>query len=125
MPRCPCRRKTETTTYAACCEPYHRGLTIAASAVVLMRSRYSAFVLADSGYLAATWHPSCRPAELDLSGPQKWLSLQVVDTTENGDRATVTFIARSLIGGRSHVLRETSRFVREAGRWYYIDGQIA
>jgi SEC-C motif domain protein len=124
MPRCPCRRKTEATTYAKCCAPYHRGITIAATAVVLMRSRYSAFVLADGAYLTATWHPSTRPAELDVSAPQKWLSLQLSDATEDGDRATVSFVARSLVGGRSHVLRETSRFVREAGRWYYVDGQI-
>ena len=41
----------------------------------------------------------------------------------DGDgRAEVLFVARSKLGGRAHRLQECSRFVRESGRWYYIDG---
>jgi SEC-C motif-containing protein len=40
------------------------------------------------------------------------------------DRATVEFVARYKIGGRAHRLHEISRFVREDGRWYYVDGRI-
>jgi SEC-C motif-containing protein len=40
----------------------------------------------------------------------------------------VEFVARcrsfQLAGGRAERLHEISRFVREAGRWYYIDGQV-
>nr|HQU63386.1 YchJ family metal-binding protein [Nitrosomonas sp.] len=28
------------------------------------------------------------------------------------------------IGGRAHRLHEISRFVRENGRWFYIDGDM-
>lgn len=88
-----------------------------------MRSRYSAYVLGLEGYLLATWHASKRPAALDLaSGAQpKWLGLEVKARSEAGDQATVEFVARCRVGGRAQRLHELSRFVREAGRWYYID----
>jgi SEC-C motif-containing protein len=41
-----------------------------------------------------------------------------------GDTATVAFVARSKLGGRAHRLVETSRFVREGGRWFYVEGDI-
>jgi SEC-C motif-containing protein len=91
-----------------------------------MRSRYSAFVLGLRDYLLATWHSSTRPAELELATepPTRWLGLEVKRTADTGvDTATVEFVARSKIGGRAHRLHETSRFVREDGRWYYLDGE--
>ncbi|MBS3997943.1 MAG: zinc chelation protein SecC, partial [Hydrogenophaga sp.] len=27
-------------------------------------------------------------------------------------------------GGRAHRLHETSRFVREEGQWFYVDGDL-
>ncbi|MFZ9430303.1 MAG: YchJ family metal-binding protein [Burkholderiaceae bacterium] len=33
-------------------------------------------------------------------------------------------MARSKLGGKAHRLHETSRFVRELGQWWYVDGQI-
>jgi SEC-C motif domain protein len=122
--RCPCRKKTEVETYADCCAPYHRGAA-APTAEALMRSRYTAFTLADLAYLRATWHPSTRPAALDATPGQVWLSLKIAAATTDGGRATVAFAARSRVGGTTHVLAETSRFVREDGRWYYLDGDVA
>ena len=91
-----------------------------------MRSRYSAYVLGLKGYLLATWHASTRPAALDLgAGPAaKWLGLDVKARTAAGDAATVEFVARCRVGGRAQRLHEVSRFVREDGRWFYVDGLI-
>lgn len=91
-----------------------------------MRSRYSAYVLGLEDYLLATWHASTRPAVLDLKvGPQpKWLGLEVKARTPMDDGATVEFVARCRIAGRGQRLHEISRFVREAGRWYYVDAVI-
>jgi SEC-C motif-containing protein len=36
----------------------------------------------------------------------------------------VEFVARCRDSGRPLRMHEISRFVREGGRWYYIDGQI-
>lgn len=122
--RCPCRKKSETTDYEQCCAPYHKGVRPAPTAEALMRSRYAAFALGDAAYLHETWHASTRPPSLTLPPGQEWIALRVISTSTDGDRATVRFSARSRIGGRTDVLEETSRFVREDGRWYYVDGDI-
>jgi SEC-C motif-containing protein len=43
---------------------------------------------------------------------------------EDDSHASVEFVARYKIGGRGYRLHEASRFVREAGIWYYLDGAI-
>ena len=90
-----------------------------------MRSRYSAFVQGRTDYLLATWHPDHRPAELTLEPGAQWLGLEVRRHRPTGDdRAEVEFVARYRVGGRAVRLHETSRFVREGGRWFYVDGDI-
>jgi SEC-C motif-containing protein len=91
-----------------------------------MRSRYSAYVQGLSVYLLQTWHPSTRPMEpLQLEPAVRWLGLEVRRHEAHGDgRAVVEFVARSKLAGRAMRLHETSRFVREAGRWYYLDGEL-
>lgn len=92
-----------------------------------MRSRYTAFVRGDRDHLLATWHVSTRPASLDLDPGARWLGLEVRDCRDTGpDQAEVEFVARSRLagGGPAHRLHERSRFVREEGRWYYLDGVI-
>lgn len=118
---CPCG----APDYSACCGRYHGGVP-APDAATLMRSRYSAFVLRLEDYLLATWHPDTRPPTLDLKADNtKWLGLEVKRyTAESEDRATVEFIARYKIGGRAHRLHEISRFVREDGLWFYVDGKF-
>ena len=89
-----------------------------------MRSRYSAHVLGLAGYLQDTWHASTRPAELQSFDPAlRWLGLEVRRHQLLADGcAVVEFVARSKLGGRAQRLHETSRFVFEAGRWFYVDG---
>ena len=107
-----------------------------------MRSRYVAYALQREDYLLATWHISTRPASLQEINevPTKWLGLEVkkpiahlsnaknVDDPNNindPNKATVEFVARFKIGGgRAERLHEISRFVREEGRWFYVDGKI-
>lgn len=121
---CPCGSGKK---YALCCELFHAGAA-APTAEALMRSRYSAYVAKLETYLLATWHSTTRPAALDPDDGEKltWLGLTVkrhVVDTENS--ATVEFVARYRIGGASAVrLHEISRFVREDGRWFYLDGSF-
>ena len=120
---CPCGSGQR---YAACCGPFHRGHALPPDAAALMRSRYSAYVLDAREYLLATWHPRTRPTALPAPEPGlRWLGLQVRRHARFGDdRAEVEFVARSKLGGRAHRLHETSRFVRENGRWFYVDGTL-
>ena len=94
-----------------------------------MRSRYSAYALRLSLYLLATWHPSTRPPpdEVDLGETRTaWLGLKIIRAGQSADdEGIVEFVARYRVGGASAVrMHETSRFVRERGVWFYLDGVI-
>lgn len=122
-PPCPCG---SGSPYAACCGRWHAGAP-APDAEALMRSRYAAYALGRADYLRATWAPETCPPQIEPDPPGlRWLGLEVkrhvlLDPT----RATVEFVARSKLGGRAHRLHETSRFERRAGRWLYVDGDLA
>ena len=120
---CPCG---SGQPYARCCQPLHDGEIQAASALILMRSRYAAFVQHRSDYLLATWHPSTRPAPFDLSDDRsQWLGLKVFAHTQQDEtHASVEFIARYRLDGRGQRLHEHSQFVREEGRWFYVSGEF-
>lgn len=122
---CPC---ATGRPYDACCGRYHAGpLHLQApTAEALMRSRYSAYVLDLVDYLQATWHPRTRPSDLKPSLPGlRWLGLEVRrHQQQDATHATVEFVARSRQAGRAHRLHETSRFVHEDGRWFYVDGDV-
>ena len=122
---CPCGRTTskgQALSLDTCCGPYHANQN-APDAESLMRSRYSAFVLGDVPYLLATWHSSQRPAELTLETGGKWLGLEIKQhRVTSPDTAEVEFVARFRVGGKAVRQHERSRFVREDGRWFYVDG---
>jgi SEC-C motif-containing protein len=111
--------------YVQCCCRWHAGEP-APTAEALMRSRYVAFVRRLADYILATWHPGKRPASIEFDPAQKWLGLKIVEARTTGaDAAEVEFIARFRIGGASAArLHERSRFVREGGRWLYLDGSF-
>ena len=91
-----------------------------------MRSRYSAFVLCNEPYLLTTWHPSTRPDSVPFSKNVKWLGLRIVGSRVTGEAsAEVEFVARSRASNAAAVLlHERSRFVREGGKWFYVNGDL-
>jgi SEC-C motif domain protein len=108
--------------YDSCCGRLHSGVP-AATAEQLMRSRYSAFAVGDTAYLLRTWHPSGRPRVLRLDPALRWTRLAVLETHGGGlfdTTGTVRFRAMYVHDGQRGVLAETSRFVREDGRWVYL-----
>lgn len=125
---CPCGGGD----YAQCCGRYHSGSDVAPTALALMRSRYSAYVMDNGAYLQATWHRSTRPTEpIVAEAGLKWLGLEVRKHQAEGDRAIVEFVARYKTSGRAQRLHEVSRFVREREpgtedqpRWFYVDGSF-
>ena len=117
---CPCGLPRP---YDACCGRFHAGTAAAPTAEVLMRSRYSAFVKGDAGYLLRTWHPRTRPGRLELAPGTRWTGLEILDATDGSafhSAGTVTFRA-SYRGGS---LLERSRFERVDGAWVYVDGEF-
>lgn len=125
MMPCPCGNPT---VYKRCCGRLHEG-DVATTAEQLMRARYSAYVLKREDFLLASWHVDSRPASLQLAAqqpPPTWLGLEIRRHHDTDDtHATVEFVARyRLGGGRAQRQHEISRFVRETGRWYYLDGEL-
>ncbi len=122
-PACECGSRR---AYATCCGPLHAGVP-AADAEALMRSRYCAYVRRLEAYLLATWDANHRPAVLDLEADEtRWLGLKIHRHERTGETAAIVeFVARfGLGGGRAQRLHEISRFRREEGRWFYVDGEV-
>ncbi|GGF38103.1 UPF0225 protein [Microbacterium sorbitolivorans] len=116
MTACPCG----SADYDACCGALHRGARDAATPDELMRSRYSAFAKGDEFYLARTWHPRTRPADLSMDPSLRWTGLTILASTDD----TVDFVAHYVDADGAGSLREHSRFARRAGRWVYVDGDV-
>ncbi|MEC5215234.1 SEC-C motif-containing protein [Actimicrobium sp. GrIS 1.19] len=117
---CPCGGGD----YVSCCGRFIDAGAVAASAEELMRSRYTAYTRGAIDYLRATWSSSTCPPDLAHDPHAKWLGLDVRKIGGNGDHASVEFVARYKIHGRAHRLHEVSRFVRDDGRWLYLDGSF-
>lgn len=119
---CPCG---SGLAYTQCCRPFHAGKA-APTAEALMRSRYSAYVLADAAYLHRSWHSSTRLSKKILAQSKglHWEKLEIIHTEagqSEDQTGFVEFIAYFFEDGQAQHLHERSRFVREKGRWVYLD----
>ena len=123
---CPCGSDQH---FDQCCGPYLAGHLLPPTAETLMRSRYSAYVQQDENYLLQTWHTSTRPHELAIrqQTPVRWLGLKIIRREageKNDDSGIVEFLARYKLNGKAQRLHETSQFIKESGRWYYMQGEV-
>ena len=115
-------------SYANCCEKVHKNITEAKTAEQLMRSRYSAFVLANGNYLMQSHHSSTRPlkekkAIVKWAKSVEWIKLEVIETTKgtaNDTNGTVTFNAYFYENGKVDVIHEKSAFLKENNHWTYL-----
>lgn len=114
--------------YERCCDIYISGEKAAPTAEVLMRSRYTAYVLHDSDYLLKTWDATKRPPTIDFSKDQaEWQRLEIITTKKGGakdNKGLVEFKAYYLQDGEQHILKEISRFKKDRGTWFYLDGVV-
>ncbi len=124
---CPCGSAVE---YSLCCQPYLSGTQVAPDPSHLMRSRYTAFVLKQADYLINTWHPDCEAATFraDIESGfahTQWQGLTLFETApgKNENEGYVSFVARFNEQNKSGAIIERSRFLKENGRWYYVDGK--
>ena len=117
---CPCGGEA----LESCCGRFISGGQLPETPEQLMRSRYTAYVLADEAYLRTTWDPATCPDEPLIDDGIKWVGLEVRAAQQEGDLGTVEFVARAKVGGRARRLHETSRFERRDGRWRYVDGDF-
>lgn len=118
---CPC---CSGASYQACCQPLHSG-SVANTPEQLMRSRYSAFALANTEYLLQT---SSEQLQRNLSQQEllqtceafQFISLQVI----SAQGSQVEFIAQLLLNDELHPLHETSSFIKQNEHWKYDTGVL-
>jgi SEC-C motif domain protein len=120
MNRCPCG---SGKSLVDCCARYHAGEP-APTPESLMRSRYAAYIEQRLDYLRDTWHPDTRPARLDPDPETQWRRLDILQSSTDGDGGEVHFRAVWRAGEKWGALEETSRFIREKGRWLYHSGDV-
>jgi len=126
LAKCPC---CSGKSYSACCEIFHSGSALPATAEQLMRSRYTGYSLGLADYIIATTHPKNPNYEKNRA---KWIDsiqkfcqstrfvkLEIVEFIPGETTATVTFIAHLLQNGSNASFEEKSLFLKEGGRWLY------
>lgn len=107
-----------------CCEPFIKGYKNPDTAELLMRSRYSAYASAAADYLVETTHSSTRKwhsrtSILDWSQSNKWIKLEVLNTTTTTVEFKAFYLDTEL---KMQVHHEYSTFKMENGKWFYVDG---
>lgn len=124
---CPCG---SGQPFASCCEPILTGNRDATTALQLMRSRYTAFTLADVDYLLRSHAEKTRPVK-DRKSIERWaksvvwMGLSIIKTESgqaNDETCYVEFKATFLENGQPGQIHERSFFHREDGRWVYVSG---
>jgi SEC-C motif domain protein len=124
MENCPCG---SNKTYAECCGIFISGQMLPPTPETLMRSRYTAYTKADIAYIQNTM---MAPANLDFDPEEaeawanyvKWLGLQVLAASQDGDKGSVEFMAHFSHDNNKQVLHEISEFLRVGQKWFYVNG---
>ncbi len=114
-----------------CCLPIINGKRKATSAEELMRSRYSAYFIADINYLMKSHHPKNRPINdkkeiLRWAKSVQWMGLEIIKTKDGLDmdnEGWVEFRAVFIENSLPQQIHEYSYFVKENGTWYYLSGE--
>ena len=125
MTNCACGN---TKNYMECCELIHKNIDKATTAEELMRSRYTAYTVADIAYLMKSHHSTTRPIKekkeiLRWAKTMHWIRLEVLACTKgscNDIEGTVAFKAFYHDGTQVQMLHENSKFIRENGYWVYL-----
>jgi SEC-C motif-containing protein len=116
-------------TFEQCCKPIVDGKVDAINAEVLMRSRFTAYVIKDYQYILQTYASAQRNnlsvSKLTASAKgTHWLSLQVLTHRSQENTAQVEFKAFYQADNAYYVMHELSDFVFEVGKWLYTNGVI-
>jgi len=120
---CPCDLES---LYGDCCEKFISGKEIAETPDLLMRSRYTAFVVGAYDYLRATWSPETLPEDLSEDEPANWIGLEIIDwgMDEEEVEGEVEFKAKQIFDNKLEILHEVSTFDKIDGKWVYHSGEF-
>lgn len=124
---CPCGslKKQEE-----CCDPMIQGEKEAQTPEELMRSRYTAFAIGNMDYISETTDPQTilnfdMKANEDWARSSKFLKLEILNTSMDGNKGMVEFKATYQVGDQEpQIHHEISKFRKQSGVWYFREGKI-
>ena len=124
---CPCG---SSKAIDKCCGTYHQNVN-APTALLLMKSRYSAYVIGDVDYLVKTTHPlhqhNLSKSDIEQwSTENTWQSLQIIATKNVSEIKSEVEFKASFFDAKNKptVHHELSTFDKIEGIWYYSTGVI-
>ncbi len=128
--QCPCGSGLK---YKQCCLPYHKG-KLPKNALVLMKSRYSGFVVADAKYIIKTTHKENQDYTDDFNLWEKEIlqfshngdfqKLEILEFVDGEFEAYVTFKATIFFGSEDASFIEKSKFYKIERKWLYHSGEF-
>ena len=128
---CPCGSLIK---YKKCCKSFHENIKTPINALELMKSRYCAYAIEKSEYIISTTHQKNRDFNtdtkvwnndiLDYSRNTKFEKLEILEFIDGQTESFVTFKANITQNKQDVSFIEKSRFVKENGKWQYIDGEF-
>lgn len=125
---CPCGSNID---FKNCCEPFINGDTLPETAEALMRSRYTAYTMANINYIKKTLAPESQKdfdleASKEWAANAQWLGLKIMSVkkgTSTDTKGVVEFTATYKEGGKTLEHHEVSDFRKnDKGRWFFVDG---
>ena len=155
---CPCGGLATTSTasssipYKDCCEPLHDAALateyvespLCKTPLDVLRSRYTAFLMRNVGYIICTTHPTCRDYEDDKVSWAKgfdkdgmfdsfdFINLEVLDEEVSNDNEHEAYISFQVTLQRKEkedertIIKERSLFLQDPtkGTWTYAGGDV-
>jgi SEC-C motif-containing protein len=128
--KCPCGSNLK---YKKCCANFHKG-KIASTALELMKSRYSAYVLKDVKYIINTTDVNNPDYTLDTISWAKdieefcinsdFKSLRILEFNDGDNISYVKFYVNLYIHGVDQSFTEKSKFVKINNKWLYVNGEF-
>ncbi len=123
--KCPCCSGLD---FSECCAKYILDKEIPQTPEQLMRSRYTAYALADIDYVFETMRDFAlkdadRAESLKWAKTSRWLGLDILKSSEVKETdtdASVEFVAKFIQDHKQHNLKEHAKFKKYNGRWYYV-----
>lgn len=127
---CPCGSKK---TYINCCKQFHDGKN-PETALELMKSRFTAFVVGDVDYIINTTHEDnieysndkskWRDDIQDVINSTDFNKLEILEFIDGEEEAYVTFKLGLKQKGLDTSFIEKSKFLKIDGKWLYRSGEF-
>ena len=155
---CPCgglgttSATSSSVPYKDCCKPLHDAALateyaespLCKTPLDVLRSRYTAFLMRNVGYVISTTHPACRDYEEDKVSWAKgfdkdgmfdsfeFMNLEVLDEEDSNDNEHEAYISFQVTlqkkekADETTIIKERSRFLQDPtkGTWTYAGGDV-